>query len=72
MEARLDEAVHESHQTRAEKLLTEVKQLYHKAEEKAKEQAKAADRVVREHPYQTVGVAFGIGILIGVLVARRR
>ena len=39
--------------------------------EKAVESAKATDRVIRDHPYQTIGVAFGIGILIGVLVARK-
>jgi ElaB/YqjD/DUF883 family membrane-anchored ribosome-binding protein len=27
-----------------------------------------ADRVIREHPYQSIGVAFGIGLLLGVLV----
>jgi ElaB/YqjD/DUF883 family membrane-anchored ribosome-binding protein len=29
-----------------------------------------ADRVIREHPYQSMGIAFGIGLLIGVLVNR--
>ena len=33
--------------------------------------ARAADQVVREHPYQSIGVAFGIGMLIGVLVTRK-
>ena len=32
--------------------------------------ARSADRVIREHPYQSIGVAFGIGLLIGVLVNR--
>jgi ElaB/YqjD/DUF883 family membrane-anchored ribosome-binding protein len=32
--------------------------------------AKSADRVIREHPYQSVGIAFGIGLLIGVLCSR--
>ena len=32
--------------------------------------ARSADRVIREHPYQSMGVAFGIGLLIGVLVNR--
>jgi ElaB/YqjD/DUF883 family membrane-anchored ribosome-binding protein len=40
-------------------------------EEKTKECAKATDKVIRQHPYQFVGVAFGIGLLVGVLVARR-
>ncbi len=30
----------------------------------------ATGRVLRQHPLQTMGVAFGIGILIGVLVNR--
>jgi ElaB/YqjD/DUF883 family membrane-anchored ribosome-binding protein len=33
--------------------------------------AKKADTVIRDHPYESVGVAFGLGLLIGVLVARR-
>ena len=33
--------------------------------------AKNADTVIREHPYESIGVAFGVGLLIGVLVARR-
>jgi ElaB/YqjD/DUF883 family membrane-anchored ribosome-binding protein len=28
---------------------------------------KRADTVIREHPYQTIGVAFGAGLLLGVL-----
>ncbi|HMJ91339.1 MAG TPA: DUF883 family protein [Candidatus Acidoferrum sp.] len=39
--------------------------------EKAIEGAKATDRVIRDHPYQSIGVAFGVGILIGVLVTRK-
>ena len=40
-------------------------------QEKAIESAKAADRVVRKHPYESMGVALGIGVLIGVLVSRK-
>jgi ElaB/YqjD/DUF883 family membrane-anchored ribosome-binding protein len=32
--------------------------------------ARSADRVIREHPYQSVGIAFGVGLLIGVLAKR--
>jgi len=32
--------------------------------------AKATDRVVREHPYESIGISFGLGLLIGVLVSR--
>ena len=34
--------------------------------------AKATDKTIREHPYEALGVAFGLGVLIGVLVSRRR
>jgi len=37
----------------------------------AKVAAKKADTVIREHPYESLGVAFGVGIVIGVLVGRR-
>ena len=33
--------------------------------------AKSADKTVRDHPYQTAGIAFGLGLLIGVLVTRK-
>ena len=39
--------------------------------DKALEGAMAADRTVQGHPYQTIGIAFGVGALIGLLLARR-
>ncbi|MEK7674362.1 MAG: DUF883 family protein [Verrucomicrobiota bacterium] len=33
--------------------------------------AKATDRVIREYPYQSIGLALGLGLLIGVLAGRR-
>jgi len=44
---------------------------FHKIEDKALAGAKATDRIIREHPYQSLGAAFGLGLLIGVLVTRR-
>ena len=40
-------------------------------EEKAAAAAKATDHVIREHPYESIGIAFGVGLLIGVLVSRK-
>ena len=51
--------------------LDNSKELYSRAREKAVEGAKVADRAVRENPYQTMGIAFGLGALIGFLFARR-
>lgn len=33
--------------------------------------ARKADTVIRTHPYESLGVVFGLGLLIGVLVARK-
>ena len=33
--------------------------------------ARATDQVIRHHPYESAGVAFGVGLLIGVLLGRR-
>ena len=43
----------------------------HRLEEKAAAAAKATDHVIREHPYESIGIAFGVGLLIGVLVSRK-
>ncbi len=43
----------------------------HRLEEKTKAAAKTTDRVIREHPYESIGGGFGLGLLIGVLVARK-
>jgi ElaB/YqjD/DUF883 family membrane-anchored ribosome-binding protein len=51
--------------------LERAKESCARLEEKAVAGAKAADRVVRDHPYESAGIAFGIGLLIGVLVTRR-
>jgi ElaB/YqjD/DUF883 family membrane-anchored ribosome-binding protein len=40
-------------------------------QEQAIEKAKEADKVIRAHPYESVGVAFGFGILLGVVLGRR-
>jgi ElaB/YqjD/DUF883 family membrane-anchored ribosome-binding protein len=39
--------------------------------DKAVAGAKATDEAVREHPYQAIGIALGVGALLGFLVARR-
>ena len=38
--------------------------------ERAVTSAKLTDRTVREHPYYTLGVVFGLGMLAGLLVSR--
>ncbi len=38
---------------------------------KTVEAAKTADHVIRDHPYESIGVALGVGVLIGALICRR-
>jgi ElaB/YqjD/DUF883 family membrane-anchored ribosome-binding protein len=47
------------------------KEICGRVREKAVEGAKATDEAVHEHPYQVIGIAFGVGALIGYLAARR-
>ena len=37
----------------------------------ARAAAKKADTVIREHPYESLGIAFGVGLLLGVLATRK-
>ena len=43
----------------------------HALREKTKEAARATDEYVHDHPWQAVGVAAGVGFLLGLLVSRR-
>lgn len=51
--------------------LESAKATCRKLEERTVATARAADRVIRDYPYQSIGVSFGLGLLIGVLVNRR-
>ncbi len=50
--------------------LVAAKASFHRVEERALDRAKEADKVIREHPYESIGIAFGGGLLIGLLLAR--
>jgi ElaB/YqjD/DUF883 family membrane-anchored ribosome-binding protein len=45
---------------------------YGDLQEKVTATAKAADQTVREHPYEAIAIAFGVGALVGFLVSRRK
>jgi ElaB/YqjD/DUF883 family membrane-anchored ribosome-binding protein len=57
---------------RLEAAIEKAKAACERLEEKTVAAAKATDKCVREHPYQAIGVAFGVGVLIGVLASRCR
>lgn len=40
-------------------------------QEQAIASARKTDQLIREHPYESIGVAFGVGVLIGILAGRR-
>lgn len=48
-----------------------AKETYGRIQDKAVEGAKATDRAIRENPYQAIGIAFGLGALIGFFLSRR-
>lgn len=47
------------------------KQILGRVKDKAVEGAKATDEAVREHPYQALAIAFGVGAIAGYLISRR-
>ena len=72
MESRIEtSALPESHGLASDKIVEQLKKMTQRAEEMAVERAKAADRVIRAHPYETAGLAFGLGVLIGLLARRK-
>jgi ElaB/YqjD/DUF883 family membrane-anchored ribosome-binding protein len=50
--------------------LERVKAGCRRLEQRAGIHARTADRVIREHPYESLGISFGVGLLIGVLLSR--
>lgn len=42
-----------------------------KIQERATETAQATDRLIRQNPYQALGIAFGAGMLFGIILTRR-
>lgn len=55
--------------------LDSAKTAYHRIQVNTVAGAKVADKAIREHPYESIGVAaglaFGLGLLIGVMAGRR-
>jgi ElaB/YqjD/DUF883 family membrane-anchored ribosome-binding protein len=42
-----------------------------KAQARAVDGARATDKVIRNNPYRAIGIAFGVGAVIGFLLGRR-
>ncbi len=60
---------------RAEESLSQarvrLKEVEGEAVEQMKEVAESADEYVRDNPWQAVGVAAGVGLILGLLISRR-
>jgi ElaB/YqjD/DUF883 family membrane-anchored ribosome-binding protein len=47
------------------------RETWNRVQEKAVAGAKATDQVIRDNPYKALGVALGVGAIIGYLLRRR-
>ena len=54
-----------------DRLMERAKEVGEEALEKGKQVAKDTDEFVHEHPWKAVGVAAGVGLVVGMLIARR-
>jgi ElaB/YqjD/DUF883 family membrane-anchored ribosome-binding protein len=50
---------------------SELHQMQDSASDKARRAARATDHAVHDHPYAAMGLAGGIGLLLGMLITRR-
>jgi len=48
------------------------RETWNHVQDRAVEGAKAADKAIRNNPYRAIGVAFGVGALLGFVLASRR
>jgi ElaB/YqjD/DUF883 family membrane-anchored ribosome-binding protein len=51
--------------------LESTKEIAGRVRDQAVEYAKATDEVIHEHPYKAIGIALGVGALLGYLASRR-
>ncbi len=51
--------------------LDSAKATYFKVQDTTRDTVRATDRCIRDHPYQTLSTAFGLGLLAGILMMRK-
>jgi ElaB/YqjD/DUF883 family membrane-anchored ribosome-binding protein len=56
---------------RLESALGRGRELAFQAKERAMDGARSADELVRSHPYESVGISFALGAILGCLFGRR-
>jgi ElaB/YqjD/DUF883 family membrane-anchored ribosome-binding protein len=47
------------------------KKMYGRVRDQALDGARATDELVQDHPYEAIGIALGVGAIIGYVAARR-
>lgn len=56
---------------RLKTVLEDARETCAELEQQAEEGLRAADQAIRENPYRSIGIAAGVGFLVGVLFKRR-
>ena len=51
--------------------LEAAKETQRRLQKRAVAGAKATDKYIRSNPYQSIGIAFGVGVILGLYAARR-
>ena len=69
-----NQSAEKAHELRARLMasIEKAKAVCAQLQEKTVNAAKATDKAVHEHPYQAIGIAFAVGLLVGVLATRGR
>jgi len=52
--------------------IEKAKDAWERLEQKTVTAARTTDKAVRTHPYAAMGIAFGVGLLVGVLAIKSR
>jgi ElaB/YqjD/DUF883 family membrane-anchored ribosome-binding protein len=52
-------------------VLDSAKDTYGVVQKRAVQSVKSADKAIRANPYQALGIALGVGVIVGFLVRRR-
>lgn len=67
-----DRAGEKLHNLRArfDELQTKASAAYNDARQKVVAGAKATDETIRSHPYESLAIALGVGVLLGALIRR--
>ena len=64
-------AARDKFETQLRQARAELAALQDNAVHNAKRAARATDHAVHEHPYAAMGITAGVGLLLGMLIARR-